>query len=147
MKEMVGDLWEEYDKGAWIAIPTNGVVRKGSPPCAVMGAGVAKQAKNRFPEVEMYLGLKLKYYGNHVYYLTSGIYSFPTKHHFKDKANLKLIEQSAKEIAKIAEIVNMKQVVIPRPGCGCGEREWEEIKPILEPILDNRFYIISREGE
>ena len=44
----------------------------------------------------------------------------------------------------ITELKDINTCVLPRPGCGCGKLEWEEVKKILSPILDDRIYIISR---
>ena len=39
MKEVKGDIWNFYNKGYWIVIPTNGTVKRNGE--AVMGRGVA----------------------------------------------------------------------------------------------------------
>ena len=35
------------------------------------------------------------------------------------------------------------KVLIPRPGCGYGELNWQDIKPLLESILDDRFISVT----
>jgi hypothetical protein len=32
-------------------------------------------------------------------------------------------------------------VLLPRPGCGNGHRTWDEVCPVIEPILDDRFTV------
>ena len=54
-----------------------------------------------------------------------------------------LIINSAKQLVTIAERTGWTDIIIPRPGCGAGELSWEEIRPLLEPILDARFSIIT----
>lgn len=58
-------------------------------------------------------------------------------------ANIKIIENSAKNLVKFANQYEYKKIALPRPGCGAGELEWENVKPILSNILDNRFYSVT----
>jgi len=44
MKEVIGNIWNYYNKGNWIVITTNGTIKKNGE--AVMGRGVALEAKN-----------------------------------------------------------------------------------------------------
>jgi hypothetical protein len=66
-----------------VCITTNGFCKKDGR--AVMGAGVAKQAVNRFPDLDAVLGRFLKEHGNHVHILTPPdhigprLVSFPVK--------------------------------------------------------------------
>ena len=69
------------------------------------------------------------------------IIAFPVKHHWAQKADLELIRKSAEQLVEISQYC--ERVLIPRPGCGNGQLNWEEVKPILEEILDDRFYVIS----
>ena len=57
-----GDLWQFYAVGEVIAIPTNGIVKSNGD--AVMGAGLAKDAASRFPDLPKWLGDRLKQFGN-----------------------------------------------------------------------------------
>ncbi|MHA1755520.1 MAG: ADP-ribose-binding protein [Promethearchaeota archaeon] len=143
MKEIFGDLWEvECDVRV---ITTNGTVKRNG--ACVMGRGVALQAKQRFPKLPYELGRLILKYGNIV--LTFPRYklvTFPVKWKWFEKADLFLIERSAKQLVKRADTFGFRKIVLPRPGCGNGKRDWEkEVKPILEKILDNRFYVISQE--
>ncbi len=63
---------------------------------------------------------------------------------------LQLIEQSARELVALADLHRMPNkasrwdsIVLPRPGCGAGELNWDEVRPILSAILDDRFYAIT----
>lgn len=57
------DIWYFLDRGA-IGIPTNGFITRNGT--GVMGAGLAKQAKIKFPGIEYDLGNLLKTEGNQV---------------------------------------------------------------------------------
>ena len=143
MIEVVGNLWE-FPADVRV-ITTNGFIRKDG--ACVMGRGCALEAKNKFPGIEHVLGAKIKAYGNHVFFLGEGLYSFPVKHNWYEKADIDLIRKSAEELAMCVsdgfEDVKEPVVVLPRPGCGNGQLKWYEVKPILEPILDDRFHIIT----
>lgn len=59
------------------------------------------------------------------------------------KAQLPLIAQSAYALEHVTDQMGWTKVVLPRPGCGAGDLRWEEVKPVLDPILDDRFAIIT----
>jgi len=59
------------------------------------------------------------------------------------RANIKLIAQSCEELVVLADRVGWKTIVIPRPGCGAGELDWEEVSPVLEAAFDDRFSVIT----
>lgn len=142
MKEIKGNIWDFHDKGNWIVITTNGTVKANGE--AVMGRGVALQAKQRFPKLPQYLGMCLSTYGNNVTHLDDPYHmiSFPVKHNWWEKADLALIEESAKILAKVTR--EDGKVYMVRPGCGNGGLNWKDVKPILEKYLDNRFIIVER---
>jgi len=58
-------------------------------------------------------------------------------------ADLNLIKESAKALVILANTWNYNKIIIPRPGCGAGELSWENVKPSLSRILDDRFYSIT----
>lgn len=72
------------------------------------------------------------------------VVAFPTKHHWSEDSDPKLIEKSARELVDLANRAGWDSIVLPRPGCGLGKLSWEgEVRPLLMPILDDRFYVIS----
>ena len=133
-----------------VCVTTNGIIRKDGT--AVMGAGIAKTANQRF-NLATKLAEHLKKNGNTVCDLgeytfkTSRfhIVSFPTKQDWKDKSPLWLIERSAKQLIDIVNAHNYKHVFLTPPGCGLGGLDYEtEVKPVLESIFDDRFTIVLR---
>ena len=46
-------------------------------------------------------------------------------------------------LSQQAEAGGYERIVIPRPGCGAGERSWASIQEVLKPILDDRFFVIT----
>jgi hypothetical protein len=59
-------------------------------------------------------------------------------------ADLDLIGRSADELVALTTRYGWQTVVLPRPGCNNGKRDWEkEVRPILLPILDDRFLVVT----
>lgn len=151
MREVIGNIWEV--EGDWLIIPTNGSVKKDGT--AVMGRGLALQAKQRFPGIEKSLGKGLSNAGNvlHVIRKTEKepvLLSFPVKYDWKDEADLDLIRESARELRRywLGTVIGTgnrpAKVLLPRVGCGNGRRKWGEVKPILEEELpDDSFVVVS----
>lgn len=148
MIEITGELWEQTN--CVICITTNGVVLKNGN--LVMGAGCALEAKMRFPGIDKVLGWKVNTTGNYPFYIRTEVInstnsidlvSFPTKHNYRDKSDINLIRQSAIKLVELADQMNWKKIVIPKPGCGLGGLNWDDVKSELVNILDDRFYIIS----
>lgn len=149
MIEIAGDLWEAHALGHWVTITTNGVVtREGR---CVMGRGVAKQAAMKFPTLALALGDEITEYGNIVHFFPAfRIIAFPVKHHWRDTADPKLIVKSAKGLVdRLARLVDpertIKAIYMVRPGCGNGGLTWNQVRPILAPILDDRFIVVDKE--
>lgn len=139
MLEQTIDLWEPYDQGAVICITTNGTV-KNNGEC-VMGRGCAAQAKKLFPKLPKRLGDRLREEGNHTHFFEDiRIISFPVKHNWYEKADLKLIERSAQELASWDR--DLGTIYIPRPGCGNGQLKWEDVKPYLE-FLPDKYVLVT----
>lgn len=146
MKEVVGNLWTI--KADARVIPTNGIVRRDG--AAVMGRGVALQAKARYPRIEFTVGAILKGKGNHVqfFFKEENLWTFPVKHHWREKADLKLIGRSCLELTiQASHRPWMKRIALPRVGCGNGGLDWKEVKPILKEFLDDRFIVVTLKGE
>lgn len=115
------------------------------------GSGVALQAKRRFPGIEFVLGELLQDYGNHVQVVVPRqlcdvrLVSFPVKHHWREKADLLLIQRSVGELVRLVDSAGYRMVALPRPGCGNGGLEWEEVGPLLRR-LDDRFVVVHQWG-
>ena len=153
-----------------ICVTTNGYV-KSNGEC-VMGRGCAKELSDMAPEVPSLLGAAIRRNGNVVNFIMSedgiDIWSFPVKHqyvindgtnvvrHMKGKyelgdkvmgwasvADMELVERSARQLLVVANFTKKKRILLPRPGCGAGELEWSDVEPILQKILDDRFYCIT----
>ena len=146
MIEKYGDIWNV--QADWICITTNGMVKKDGK--GVMGAGIAKQAKMRFKNIDLALGKSIKENGNHVSFIHRNnekwIVSFPTKYDWRDGSDINLIIRSAQELRSFYNRSPEKPtVVLTRPGCGCGNLRWEYVRPVIMGILDvDNFIVVNQ---
>jgi len=149
MKEIHGDMWkyfsddEKYERYV-LCITTNGFV-KNNGDC-VMGKGNAFEAKKRMPDLPRRLGKLIQEKGNRVFLQPLGcddafpecrILTFPVKHNWWEKADPKLIRESAKQLRKIAKASKGFTFILPRPGCNNGKLDWKDVKPLLKDLPDN----------
>src|SRR6266550_9558402 len=136
MREDQGNMWD-FPSEAYV-ITTNGFV-KNNGEC-VMGRGCAREAALRWPKLPLALGTCIKFGGNHVHgfhFDEALIMTYPVKHHWREAADLALIERSAHELVRMADQQGVREAIMPRPGCGNGRLDWEDVWPIIEPILDD----------
>lgn len=141
MKEIIGDMWQEHAEGAVVAITTNGAVNKVGK--ATMLRGCARQARARYPDLLQTLGALIRQHGNHVFDLGHQIVSFPVEVDPYQVPEMRLIEQSCRELVELADYKGWQKIVVPRPGCGSGGLNWPEIKTLLERHFDERFHVIT----
>lgn len=146
MRECFGDIWQNHKAGAWICVTTNGIVKADGK--AVMGAGIAKDAARRFPDLPAQLAAYLQKFGNRVFMFPKlRIITFPTKHHFHDRSDINLIIKSCRELVEILDKYPdlVSNVWLPRPGCKNGRLRWDDVREAIEPLLDDRVIVIERE--
>ncbi len=158
MRELTGNIWDLHDSGHWIVITTNGNVKVNGE--AVMGRGIALQAKKKYPALPQDLGKALMFRSNKLWsWPEYRIITFPTKHNWRDRSDLQLIEKSCQELVGWLEAVKdfyadqlrMKiedgktHLYMVRPGCSNGGLDWADVKPVLERYLDDRFVVVERD--
>ena len=74
------------------------------------------------------------------------VIAFHTKYHWKDKSSLNLIKKSSQQLVLVTNMMDWKNILLPRPGCSNGGLSWEkQVKPVLENYLDDRFTIICKD--
>jgi hypothetical protein len=151
MKEFIGNMWDII-ADAYCITTNNDIKINGK---AVMGAGVALEAKNMFKNCDAYLAEFIKKNGHIVgaFYTSTtfipdkklgvDLISFPTKYHWKYPSDIKLIEKSAKELMQLITKETYETVVLPRPGCNNGKLNWESVKRVISPILDDSVIVVS----
>lgn len=147
MIQEYGNFWSFL--GDVHVITTNGTV-KSSGAC-VMGRGIAKEAKDRFPGLDKTLGRAILSHGNRVHKLgrwtradgaSFNLMSFPVKHQWFQRADIELIKDAAARL--VFDLQTENRVIMVRPGCGNGGLNWDEVKPVLDEYLDDRFIVVER---
>ena len=174
MKEAKKDLFASLHEDGVdaICITTNGLWTLDGK--AVMGGGCARVCADNWPETSRNLGGLLKNNaGVNIPYLigvievengqsrygelekaylgdqnTKLIFSFPTIDNLIDGADLELIRRSAAIMMQYADAYQLRSILIGRPGAGIGGLSYyEQVKPAIQKILDDRFTIVSFEHE
>lgn len=163
-----GDIFDYVGKADCICVTTNGTIKSNGE--LVMGAGVAKQFYDRYNTTHgiakklatLLFGRDANLKKLHVirpeYNLCyraikaednfgTNVVSFPTKNHFQDKGDLELIKRSARRMVEFADVHDLKSIIIPSPGTGCGQLNEEDVYKELNKILDKRFTIIKFKKE
>lgn len=162
MIEIHGDLFDPPKDVGAVCITTNGVTRE-RDGAAVMGRGVALQAMTKWPGIEYTLGRCIEGHGNKTQFPTFEskkqvwldiplalrdkvlmpfhLIALPVKHHWRKKADVKLVEESLERLADLAGAVKGK-IALPRPGCGNGGLKWGDMRPLVERILNTDQFIV-----
>lgn len=151
MREVDGDIWALHAKGKPVVVTTNGITKANGH--AVMGRGVALAAARKFPELPAWLGRELTLHGNHVYYFPQfRLFTFPTKYHWRDPSDMQLIARSCDELRTVVDRwslvradADMEEIFLVRPGCASGGLNWDDVKPVIAPLLDDRFVVVHKE--
>lgn len=142
--EEYADIWSFYKTGEFIVITTNGFVKKNGD--AVMGAGIARQARDKFPGMAYAIGQAIKKNGNvPLVNVKYRIITLPTKKIWTELSDPKLIEEGLGILVRIVDELELEHVYMPRPGCGNGKLDWTStVKPLCDKHLDSRFHICYR---
>jgi hypothetical protein len=133
-----GDILEYYEieKDSHFCILTNGVVNQYGEN--VMGRGVASVIKNMFPWTPGVIARMIRSGGNHVYYLGHRLITFPTKNDWQEMSNIDLIKKSSQQLVHMIYMYQLKHVYLPKPGCGSGGLNWDQVEGVITPILQDQ---------
>lgn len=142
MIEVYGNLW---DFPGIKCITTNGTINRFGE--AVMGRGCALEAKKKYPLLAKELAESIRQDGNNVHVFSKyPLITFPVKHHWSDKADIELIKRSAIQLLGFSIMSDNpnEDIYLPRPGCGNGHLQWEDVKLVIKPILiSDQFKIVT----
>ena len=126
-----GDLFESPAKVLVNTVNTVGV----------MGKGIAKTFKEVYPEMfreyqgfcrdgSLTVGKLWLYKTPHKWIL-----NFPTKQHWRGKSRLEYIEAGLDKFAATYDRKLLLQVSFPMLGCGNGELDWDDVRPLMDKYL------------
>lgn len=107
----------------------------------VMGKGLALTYKKKYPDMfEAYQRVcekkQLKTGKLMLYYAPDHwILLFPTKENWRFPAKLEYIESGLMKFVQYYAQKNITSIAFPRLGCGNGELNWDEVKPLMEKHL------------
>ena len=147
MKIITGNIFNQptkHDKTEAICVTTNGMIKSNGH--AVMGRGIALAVNNRY-HVSLELAKHIRQHGNvpGIIGCSDDVYiiSFPTKDDWRNDSDIKLIEQSARHIVSLANEYGLTNIYLTKPGCANGHLDWNNVRSVIEPILDDRFTIVD----
>lgn len=134
-----GNMWDVFDTTDHFIITTNAFVKNNG--ALVMGAGIAKQVRDRWPGIDVEIGQTiLRICGNGGAYgliLQNKLGVFQVKHHFKHQANLALIKKSSLALEALARANPDKTYSMNYPGIGNGHLNKWAVEPLLLNLPDN----------
>jgi len=147
--EIGEDIWNLHTEGYWVCVTTNGEVKSNRQ--AVMGKGIAKEAADRFPSLPSELG-KLLRNGLNVPHIFKDyrLITFPTKRYWRNRSIPSLIRQSYRVIVSDefksiwSKCSKGGLLCMPRPGCGHGGLEWDDVRRVLLPHWNMNTIVVSR---
>ncbi|MGB9878297.1 MAG: DarT ssDNA thymidine ADP-ribosyltransferase family protein [bacterium] len=146
-----GDIFFTHLQTLTITVNTKGVMGKG---IAKTARELFKDCENKYKEIcengELKMGQPYLYkldksLGEKLAHLDEGeslgsfgptqFLLFPTKNHWRSKADIKGIEEGLKWLVENYKKEGIESLAIPALGCGLGKLEWREVGPILYRYL------------
>lgn len=138
MKLVKGNVFDHNDLD-FICVTTNSILNKKGE--LVMGAGIALEAKNLYPELPSVFGIKVSKLGvvGGDYYILQheNILAFQTKRHYREKSPIDLVRKSINRLKFLATVFDDKVFGLPFPAINNGGLKKEDVLPILFVLPDN----------
>lgn len=130
----------EYIEGDIFESPAQVIVNTVNT-VGVMGKGIALSFKQRYPQMfekykkacekhQLAIGkLMLFYEADHWLLL------FPTKENWRNPSKLEYIEKGLMKFVSTYAEKNITSIAFPKLGCGNGELDWNDVRPLMERYL------------
>ena len=139
-----GDMWPVFDEADLFLITTNSTLRQDGR--LVMGRGIARQARERFPGLDAALGAQIQtlcgnlgFYGLLVSrrWPAARLGAFQVKRHWQQAADLSLITRSVTALTWWARRHDDCRIHLNFPGIGNGGLARAAVLPLLAPLPNN----------
>ncbi len=135
-----GDMWSVYDKVHLFCITSNSTIRNDGK--LVMGKGIAKQGKDKFPGIDREFGNMIIDGSAYALMISSYISDrkialFQVKYHWTDNADLELIQESSVDLFRFITGWPDCKVALNFPGIGYGGLDRSEVLPIISLLPNN----------
>lgn len=135
-----GDMWEEFNTSDLFLVTTNSWITKEGK--LVMGRGIAREARDRFPGLDKTLGMKIKHLSKYGLLVSDSwpkkvLGAFQVKYDFKDLASLELIEYSVWCLQKFLNDHTVMNVNLNFPGIGNGGLDPLDVLDIVSVLPYN----------
>lgn len=158
MIELNENIWGFRFDGCWRCIPINCQINVRGE--LVMGKGVAKEAKERYPKLPKAFAdsiLDQQYRKETimpVFRVLDGeivnLIGFPTKHRWQEPSDLQLIETGLNFLRSflpylVSDDGEKAKIVCPKLGCGLGGLNYErQVRPLIKKYFDgdNNFIVL-----
>lgn len=109
----------------------------------VMGKGIALKFKKIYPTMfveyqrlcergEINIGVLWIYKTPHKWIL-----NFPTKRSWRQPSQIEYIKKGLQKLKKEFVELNIESIAFPALGCGNGELDWQDVKPVMEEYLND----------
>lgn len=144
-----GDMWSAFEDADLFLITTNSVVNRHG--ALVMGAGIVRQARERYPGLDAALGSAVLQAGDRYGLLvsprwfippdgsgpTAKLGAFQTKVHWREDSSPELIAFSTGKLLAWCREHPAAQVHLNLPGVGLGGLSREQVLPVLASLPDS----------
>lgn len=137
-----GNMWSMLEHADLFLITTNSYVRRDGE--LVMGRGIAREAKTRFPHIPQLAGewilqndLHNGFYGILTDIFDNNMGLFQVKLHYSADADINVIDTSCEMLSFWITENQLTNVHMNYPGIGAGRLDKSRVEPILNQHLKN----------
>ncbi len=132
------------------AVLTNPVNTQG-----VMGKGLALTFKNKYPRMfaDYQKACEARTFSiGQLMLFREADYSvllFPTKKSWRQPSRLEYIEAGLEKFARVYESLGISSIAFPKLGCGYGDLDWADVRPLMERYLSSlpiSIYVYAASG-